>query len=269
MSERPEDDTGDLPSTESFVDRLTWRDGDVDVMTMEEASVALGFDPDPEKTALAQSFLCALGERTADCLSKQATEAALTKVTEAGHMRPCCAEHAKALATESDPRPDVNAEVAVKFEDWKRLGGIDVYLVWPGNYRVALELKCGGAGDSLGPCVWDLAKCAFLLAKGRVTAAYLSAATTSSLWDQRVLGAELFESETWRTDDLRGRYLSWWRKWESEGYRPTVLPAEIRTESVMRQAFAVGSTSWELRTVRVRTGAHQWCPWHSVLAESL
>jgi hypothetical protein len=269
MSERPGEDTGDVPPSQSFIDRFTWRPGDVEVLTKEQATAALGFDPDPAETALAEGFLCVLGERTADCLSKSATEAGLTRVTEARHMQPCCAKHAKALATESDPPPDVKAEAALKFEDWPGLGGIDVYLVWPGNHRVALELKCGGAKDSLGPCVWDLAKCAFLLAKGRVTAAYLAAATTSSLWDQRVLGAELFESDTWRTDDLRARYLSWWKKWELEKYRPTVLPAEIRTEGVMRQAFAVGSTSWELRLVRVRTGAHQWRPWQSVLAESL
>ena len=66
----------------------------------------------------------------------------------------------------------------------------------------------------LGPCAWDVLKNALTLRMGDASAAYLLAATTKTMWDKPVRGAELFAHGQWTAEQLRADYKDWWCHWE-------------------------------------------------------
>lgn len=254
----------DAAAKEAFRKRMTWRDGDVEVLTHEEAVAALGFDPEEPKEIIAETTdaqMHALATATASCLEQRAAKGSLDRVNERDDLQGCCVTSARELAPRWRPPPEVLSQVKVAFEGWPRLGDVDLVLIWPGEYRVLLELKCGVSKDALGPCVWDAAKCAFLLQVGDASAAYLLAATTLDCWEETVLGTELFTSGAWEIDELRERYASWWRQWERRGDPlPTKIPAQVQTEHVGTVPFAIGGTAWELRMARVKS-SDDWRAW--------
>ena len=129
---------------------------------------------------------------------------------------------------------------------WPRLGAADVVLRRNGQ-TVLLELKA----YELGPCCWDVFKCAVAIREGVASAAYLLACAPAAVWNGKAPGPELFEDAQWSAADMYDRYGSWWRKWRQDSGMPPAVPATGATRRVAAAAFDHDSASWELRLVRV------------------
>ena len=129
---------------------------------------------------------------------------------------------------------------------WPRLGAADAALRRNGQ-TVLLELKA----YELGPCCWDVFKCAVAIREGVASAAYLLACAPVAVWNGKAPGPELFEDAQWSAPDMYDRYGSWWRKWRQESGMPPAVPATGSTRRVAAAAFDHGGAPWELRLVRV------------------
>lgn len=148
-------------------------------------------------------------------------------------------------------------------QHWPRLGRVDIALSAP-HWTVFLELKCGSKKDALGPCAWDVLKCALALRQGTASHAYLLAATTSALWKVPLRGAEFFMAKCeWTAGKLRADYEDCWRQWERErkGYAPLRVPVHCATEFVAAEPFQIGAVEWEVRLARVWADDGDWHDW--------
>jgi hypothetical protein len=215
---------------------------------------------------LPTSKLIQLAAAVAECLEQRAAELAVSRVNEQAHLQPCCENSARGLADERALDPTAKKELIC--DAWPRIGAVDIALTQPDGSRVVLELKCGAGRDALGPCVWDVAKCALAIEDEQASAAYLLAGTCVSGWNEAIRGAEFFTSATWQMVDLRQRYADWWRQWERLGDpMPNRLPSRIRTEGLGRFPFTVDHSPWELRLARVEPMSGGWFEWAPLLGE--
>jgi hypothetical protein len=168
----------------------------------------------------------------------------------------------------TDEGIEVTTQLPAKCADWPSLGAVDIALTVSPNKPVWVELKCGSSRDALGPCAWDAAKCAFGLARGDASAAYLVAGTSAATWGLPAQGAEFFDDGVWKLGDLHETYASWWRLWEKDGYPVgRRMPAAFATEPELSTTFHVAGSPWELRLARVRVAdAVGWVDWSPLLA---
>lgn len=213
-------------------------------------------------TIVLDELMTALADETARELSQRARARGLSCVNERDHLQPACAAASRTLAPGWRPPALMSTSLRPRSEWWPRLGAIDVALTFPDELPVALELKCGGGRDALGPCAWDALKLAFLLQSDAVSAGYLLAAMPTSDWQAAIRGAELFETGAIETLALRDRFLDWWRQWERLGDpQPIEVPRRFRTRTVAAAPVELVGPVWELRIAEVILEGHEHIAW--------
>ena len=210
-------------------------------------------------------WLAELASETARELAGRA-RAGPRRINERDDLQPCCASVARAIAARWAPPPTVSTSFRFQSPLWPRLGRVDIALVLDGEMPIAIELKCGGGRDALGPCAWDALKLAVGLQIGAVSAGYMLAATTAADWESRHRGSELFGTSAVETLELRERYLDWWRQWERLGDPlPVEVPRRFTTRAICRAPFAVGGSRWEVRVAAISVSDDERVAWLSTL----
>jgi hypothetical protein len=198
----------------------------------------------------------------ASYVAARAADLRLTRINERDHLQPWSFKALKLVMRPSDGPLAVGASLSLDYpRRWPRLGNGDITLTAEGAAPAFLELKCGAKSDALGPCAWDVLKNALTLRMGDASAAYLLAATTKTMWDKPVRGAELFAHGQWTAEQLRADYKDWWCHWEKEGYVPKHPPARGYSDPLASAPFKVGSIDWELRLSSVTVESHDWFDW--------
>jgi hypothetical protein len=197
----------------------------------------------------------------ARAVAAQAMRKGSAQVNERDDLQPIARDVLKELAARQPDPVQVQTSFPLAFPDWPRLGNVDIAL--SAQHRlVFLELKCGSDRDALGPCAWDVLKCAFALRQGIASYAYLLAATTRALWQFPIRGAKFFTARhAWTVTELRTTYEDWWRKWEREGYSPLRVPAQGATEFVAEAPVQSGAVEWEIRLTQVWSDDGDWHNW--------
>ena len=202
-------------------------------------------------------------------IEARAAECDLERINERDHLQPWSRE----LLAEVQPRgyrAEVRTAVKLSYpEHWPRLGDVDIALVEPDIAPAFLELKCGAGRDALGACAWDLLKLALAVRMGTCSAGYLVAATESAGWEAGIDGAELFEAGAWQATELRERYGSWFRSYESRDDPPILrVPAAGSLEPVGEASFGIAGTPWSLRISRVLVDGESWQEWEPLSAKA-
>lgn len=211
-------------------------------------------------------LLLHLATETAAELSARATRDRLSRVNERDHLQPSCLYAARAVAALWAPRSELSTTVPLASPAWPRVGRFDIAFLIPEQKPVAVELKCGTGRDAIAACAWDVLKLAFALQTGVISAGYLMAATTSAEWGRGTRGAELFDTGSIDAQELRERFVDWWKVWERDGYpAATSVPRASATRAVCQIPFRIGDDSWELRVAAVGVETTDRVPWEPLL----
>ena len=211
------------------------------------------------------SAVLELSAEAAACLASKAIDGSLVHVNERDHLQPCFSRAAKQLGPSWD-QPGAPSSPRVRYDDWPKLGGVDLALTWSDGLIAFVELKCGAGRDTLDACGWDAVKLAFALARGKASAAYLVAGTTAENWVYPIRGTELFSSCEFEATQLRTDYSDAFRMYERDGYRvATLVPERFRTMKLGAFPFAVQGNPWELRVSRVEVVGNKWAAWPPLL----
>jgi hypothetical protein len=220
-----------------------------------------------DEIPMANKLLVQAVQFVADLLAVHALQQNRVRITERDDLQPVATQALKEfVAGQADP-VQVRTAVHLNYADyWSCLGPVDIVLS-DQQEATFLELKCGSDMNTLGPCAWDVLKCALALRQGDASDAYLLAATTQALWRRPIRGAEFFmAAHEWTVTELKNAFEDWWRKWEKEGYAPRRVPAYCATELVTAAPFQIGTSQWELRLARVWTNVVNWHEWQSFAA---
>lgn len=213
-----------------------------------------------------EEWLAELANETARELTRRVATEQLHRINERDHLQPCCSSVARAIAARWVPPATVSTSFRFRSPLWPRLGQVDVALLRGSEPPIAIELKCGGGRDALGPCAWDVLKLALALQSRLVSAGYLVAATTAADWESGHRGSELFGTATFEALELRERFLNWWRQWERLGDPlPLEVPRRFATRAICRAPFAVGGTRWEARVAAISVTEDERIAWPSTL----
>lgn len=104
----------------------------------------------------------------------------------------------------------------------------------------------------------------------RCSAGYLLAGAPLKLWQQPLLGAELFDGGCWTTERVRAQFKQAFRRYEELGDpAPQRVPDRIETGPVGAPArFSVAGIPWELRLARVTAPGEGWFAWPPFLTAS-
>lgn len=208
---------------------------------------------------------------TAMALEAKAEELDLPHVNERDHLQKLSVAELLNAVYHHPQRFEIGTALKLDYPDhWPRLGNVDIVVNAQQSEPLFVELKCGAGTNALGPCAWDLLKCALALRMCSTPGAYLLAATTTADWERPIRGAELFETAKWETAVIRERYADWFRDWEKRGDpQPVLLPSLGRTTRLASRAFMVGETEWQLRLSRVEIEPDGWFEWDSMLTVPL
>lgn len=200
-------------------------------------------------------------------LEDLAHERGLVRVNERDHLQPVSRAQLEATAATVDPQLQVGASRKLEFpQHFPRVGDVDITIGRDQGPPLFVELKCGEGTNALGPCAWDVIKCALTIRMAATPAAYLLAATTASDWERPIRGAEFFLDGSWSVGDIRETYADWFRSWEKGGDpRPRLIPAEVKSTSLGEAAFDVAGTRWVVKLSRVAIEPRGWFEWHPML----
>ena len=171
------------------------------------------------------------------------------RLNERDHLQPVAGEVLRAAVKRTPGSLRFSTQRGLDLPEWPRLGAVD--LAFEDDYQlpIAVELKAGLTQDALGPCAWDALKLAHAVRRGRVSRAYLLAATSAAMWERPARGAELLGSGRLDASELRERFLDWWRYWEADGFRPpaevpaalTIPTRSLQTSSLLARGVSCGS----------------------------
>ena len=196
----------------------------------------------------------------------------LRYANERDHLSKSVKRSVEQAAVALAPRPALHPFAFGDRHGWIGLGHVDVVLRWRDSPPTFLELKCGSGSDALRACVWDALKLATALLGGNARSAYLIAGAPTAVWRARRPGAEFFDSGEWETLgwDIRGRFRSDWKFWESETtpHIPGRVPTGFTTVELGNATFRIASEPWELRTARIESVGRNWIDWPSQIART-
>lgn len=216
-------------------------------------------------------LLTRTAERAASSLTARAQRDGLASFNERDHLQKAWDEALTTVAADWNLAPDAingHRQLALP-EDFDSKGGVDSTLAFEGELPIFLELKAGAGRSSLDACAWDALKLTAALRRGKCSYAFLIAATTTARWeDPFTAGTELFRAATHHATELRDRYVSGWRRWDADGYRPKLATPEFSTAPVLPAArFASAAetdSEWEIRIAQLwvtTTDVDDWLTW--------
>jgi ADP-ribosylglycohydrolase len=217
--------------------------------------------------ALIEERVRAVAAKTAAELERHCAESGVATANEQKQLQPCCTRATRQLAAGWEPTPALTSKRFGDTLGWVGLGSVDVVLRWPDHPPTFIELKCGAAKDTLGPCSWDALKLASGVLAGNACTGYLLAGLPTALWETETLGHELFNTRDWTATELRELFLSWWRYWEKETtpHVPGRVAESFTTFAVGSFPLEIGGSMWELRLARVEPSSRGWLRWRSTL----
>ena len=209
-----------------------------------------------------------VAEDAASELERFCAARGLTYANERDHLAKCCRTVTTRIAAALEPPIALSPNAFGDRHGWIGLGGVDLVCRWADRPPTFLELKCGAGKSALRPCVWDAVKLSTAVLGRNACSGYLLAGAPVSDWAARVPGAEFFDSAEWETlgPDVRERFLSDWRFWESEAtpHIPGRVAGRFTTVALGSFPLTIGTTGWELRLARVEPSA-DWVAWLPIL----